>query len=771
MNRLLPSLAAILISATSYSHAQGDGDLQSGGLDLQLTPTIPDNVRVTSNNGAEYNGETGLIRYLGGVQVYTDNGIQIFAKQALIDTTKEVIHLNGDVSIYQNSTLHRGSKASYNYGTEQLDTKELKTSMDPFLLDSDTFTSETVDGKRVFIGNNAGLSTHDRQNPNFWIRAKKIEIYPEEEIIFRNLKLYAGDTPIFWLPYLSQSVGSELGYQFTPGSKSNWGLFLLNQYGIMLGGEKKPVSGRKKDQWLLSEWLLDFRSKRGVGVGVDFTDQRLDGNSNLGWLKTYYADDTNPSLSRTSIPRETIDSNRYKIELKYRFDWQNNPSTTTIVDTNLTYLSDRYFLEDFEERNYTLNPQPDNIIGIQRRSDQYQLGAFTRLQLNDFYEADTRLPEIYLDHAKRPIFNSSILHEGSTSIGYYKEELGDSDSVRLRAEAADSYTTPERESEIERLLGENSFARIHTYQELSRPIEITNGVTVTPRAGAGYSYYWDEGADGKTHSSPHGYLGLDAAMKFTKSYASVQSRRWGLNELLHVVQPYTNISVLATNELDEDDSKIDRLTPTERPRPIDVARFTAIDDYQNWSIARLGTRNSLITKRNNRSHSWLTLDTYIDAFLNDPEYNRDFSNLYNDLRWSPVPWGSMYLKSQSPINSEGFTELTTGFTFWPHENIELEIGHSYLKDHPIIADSNLIHGRTYFRMNQKWGFGTYHQWQSTDNTLERQEYSFNRNFESWTAGLGFYQRDNRLNKEYGALLNISLNAIPSLSLPFNIEAQ
>ena len=268
MNRLVPSLAAILISAISYSHAQGDGDLQSGGLDLQLTPTMPENVRITSNSGAEYNGETGLVRYLGGVQIYTDNGIQIFAQQALFDTEKQVIHLNGDVSIYQNAILHRGSKASYNYGTERLDTKALKTSMDPILLDSDSFTSETIDGKRIFIGENAGLTTHDRQNPNFWIRANKIEVYPEDRIVFRNLKLYAGNTPIFWLPYLSQPVDAELGYHFIPGSKSNWGGFLLNRYGIMLGGEENPITGRKEDQWLLSEWLLDFREKRGVGVGV-----------------------------------------------------------------------------------------------------------------------------------------------------------------------------------------------------------------------------------------------------------------------------------------------------------------------------------------------------------------------------------------------------------------------------------------------------------------------------------------------------------------------
>ncbi|MEO1858248.1 MAG: hypothetical protein ABGY95_12905, partial [Rubritalea sp.] len=171
------------------------------------------------------------------------------------------------------------------------------------------------------------------------------------------------------------------------------------------------------------------------------------------------------------------------------------------------------------------------------------------------------------------------------------------------------------------------------------------------------------------------------------------------------------------------------------------------------------------------SHSWLTLDTYIDAFLNDPEYDRDFSNLYNDLSWNPVPWGSLVINTQFPINSQGFTELTSNLVFWPHENIELSIGHSYLADHPEIADTNLVHGRTYFRINQKWGLGTYHQLQLTDNTIERQEYSFNRHFESWSTGLGIFQRDNRLNQEYGILINISLSAMPSMSLPFNIEAQ
>lgn len=766
MKRLIPSLATLLLCTNSYSQ-----DIESGGLNLQLTPTMPENVRISSNNGAEYNHETGLVRYLGGVQMHTDNGIQLFANQALLDTHKKLVHLSGDVSIYQNAVLHKGQKATYNYDTGQLDTKELRTSLDPMLLDSDSFNSETLSGKRIFIGKNAGITTHDRKKPSFWIKAKEIQIYPEEEIILKNLKLYAGDTPIFWLPYLAQPMDAQLGYHFTPGVRSNWGAFLLNRYGIMLGGDENAKTGRKENQWLLSEWQFDIRAKRGIGAGVDFSDTRLEKNENLGWFKMYYTKDQDPSISRNSLPRTPINNDRYELELKHRFNWESTNGSENIFDANLTYLSDQYYLEDFEPSNYTLNPQPDNILGFQRRNESYQLGGFTRFQLNDFYQTDSRLPELYFDHAKRPIFGTSLLHEGSSSIGYYHEDIASQYKEALRSESRASRITADRKSVISRLLKDHNFGRVHTYQELSHPIELVEGITITPRAGAGYSQYWNEGEQNKSHGSSHGYLGLNTAVKLTRNYGSVQSKSWGLDQLLHVLQPYANLSVLSTNELDDDQIKIDRLTPTERPRPFDVARFTAIDDYRNWSIVRLGVRNQILTKRDGRSHTWLTLDTYLDSFLNDPEFNRDFSNLYNDLRWTPVPWGRLSLNSQIPVNSGGFSEFTTRIIFWPHEDIELELSHSYLAEHPTIVDSNLVKASLFFRLNHKWSAGTSHKWELDDNTLERQEYSLYRNFESWTASLGFYQRNNRLDKEYGTLLNISLNALPSMNLPFNIEAQ
>ena len=775
MIRYILSLATVAMCTTSYGQnldaESGDDGLEAGGLNLQLAPTMPENIRIRSDHGAEFDPETGEGRYSNGLQVYTDTGIQLFSDRALLDTKKKVIHLTGNVNIYQNSVLHRGEKASYNYDTEELDTSGLRSSLDPILLDSDTFTARTVNGKRVFIAKNAGITTHDRKNPDFWLRANEINVYPDEKVIFRDLKLYAGDTPIFWLPYLAQPTNAQLGYHFIPGSRSNWGGFLLNSYGVMLGGERNSITGDKEDQWLLSEWKFDLRSKRGIGAGVDFSDTRLKGNQSLTGLKFYFANDQDPELSRNGVSRGNVSKDRYKVELKHRIELAHTPDSNLLFDANLAFISDRHYLEDFEPSSYATNNQPDNILGVQKRTDEYQLGAFTRFQLNDFYLSDTRFPEVYFDQVKRPVLGTKFLHDSVTSLGVYHEELGNLDASKFRDEALLPEISAARKGELERLLMNNDFTRFHTYHEVSYPMTLTDGLSITPRAGAGFSQYWGSGEKGSDHSSPHLYVGIDAAMKFTKNYSQAQNDRWGVNELLHVIQPYANLSVLSTNELGADNGKIDRLTATERPRSFDVARYTAIDDYRDWSIVRLGARNQLLTKRDGRSHSWLTMDTYVDTFLDDPEFDRSFSNLYNEIQWDPVPWWGLSLNTQFPINSEGFTEVSTSMNFLPYEDLEFTFGHSYLEGHPLIENSNLVHGRANLRLSHRWGLGAYQQWQLEDGTLERQEYTVSRNFESWSLGLGVFQRDNRLKNEYGALLNISLNAVPAVNLPFSLGGQ
>ena len=790
-----------------------DPDFNGGfGGNFGGMPEMPDSIKVTNDGKLEFDPENGTYLFQGRVILESDSGltlkagrvlvdakaekatltgnvailqnatkkpdgtiaqgIHLFADRVLLDAKKKIVTLIGNVSIYQGPTLHRGDRAVYNYGTRELDTQGLASRLGPIILESDRFRPVDRDGKRAYVGDNAGITTHDVADPNFWLRSDRTTIFPGEKIVFKNLRLYAGDTPIFWLPYLSQPLDADLGYHFLPGAKTNWGVYLLNTYGIMLGGEVDEETGEREGAWLLSRWHLDLRSRRGIGTGLDLFDQRLKDNENLGWVKMYYLNDWDPSLERSAEPRGFVNEDRWKFELKHRINLCEHEDSRTYLDFNITALSDRYFLEDFEPGTYKIDPNPDNQLGIFHRNSNILAGIYTRLRLNDFVQTDTRLPELFVDQIKRPIFDSPILHEGQTSFGVYREHLADFFENSLQAEAASLLPGDPRLDEINTLLENRGYTRFHTYHEFSAPLNHGGDIAIVPRAGFGYTRYW--GLENSTHSfsRTHFSAGVDVSMKFSKLYPHIINEDWGINGLLHVFQPYANFSQLSTNELDSSFNGIETLTPSTRPRPLEVGRFTAVDDLSDWSIVRVGMRNRLLTKRDGDTHEWLTMNTYMDIFMNDPELGRDFSNLYNDITWQPLPWMRLNLETQFPIVSggSGFREIASRLTFLPTDSLEVSLGYRQLNNHPILQDSDRVDLRAYARINEAWGLGFYQRWELDDSTLEVQQFTIHHDFDSWTAAVGLLMRDNRNSqKEYGLMLNFTLKDFPRVRLPLSVD--
>jgi len=781
---------------------------------MQAMPEMPDSIQITNDGNLEFDSKKGVYLFEGKVVVTADNGltikaakallqpkdetaslsghvsviqkatkdktgkilsgIQLFADRVLLNAKTKTVTMDGNVSIYQGPSLHRGDHATYNYETQKLNTENLGSKLGPIILESDHFKKETINGKTAFIGENAGITTHDVAKPSYWIRSETTTIFPDDKIIFKNLKLYAGDTPIFWFPYLSQPLDTELGLHVLPGARSNWGAYLLTSYGIMLGGEKNETTGERENAWILSKWNLDLRSKRGVGMGLDLFDSRLDSNNNLGWLKLYYLNDLDPNYQRSNEQRAKIDANRWKIELKHRIEFQKDDQTSTYADFNITALSDRYFLEDLEPATFKIDPAPNNEFGIFHRNPRYLAGAFTRLRINDFYESDTRLPEIFLDQIKAPVFNTPILHEGQTSLGIYREYLADYHERNLRTEAAGLLPGDPKIDSINAELEDKGFSRFHTWHEFSLPMNLDGKITITPRGGVGVTSYWDlkNNADSFTRSLAS--VGVDASMKFSKVYPNIQMKSLGVDGLLHIIQPYASFSQLSTSGGDSNFQGIDTLSPSTRPPSLEVGRFPAIDDLSDWSILRLGGRNVLLSKRDGNSLRWFAMDTYIDVYLNDLQSQRKLSNLYNDIIWQPLPWMRMNLETQFPIGSDpyNFSELASSFTFMPTDATEFRIGYRWLQNHPTLQNSNRVDLRSYIRINDAWGVGTYHRYEFDDNTLEVQQYAIHHDFGSWRTSLGFLLRDNRGNNdEYGFILNFTLKNFPAVQIPLSLDVE
>lgn len=793
-------------------------------LDLEAAaPTQPESVKLEFSESVEIDGERGVMRSTGplvatadtgmtlqanagtyrskdriltvsgAVRLKTDTGVEILADHGVLDDRSGTVTLTGDVSIYQGQTLQRGERVVYRIEEEKFDASGLRTAIDPILLEAGAFRSESDDqGGQIFVGEHAGVTTDDSEVPAFWARADETRVYGDERVTFRNLKLYAGDTPFFWLPYFSQPLDSDLGYHFVPGARTSWGVYLLNTYGILLGtGDGDP--------WLLSKWHFDLRSLRGPAIGVDLSDRRLEDNKALTGLSLYYAQDFDPTISRTGLPRPNLNEERWEAALQHRIGLPWEASDPWRIDLNLHAISDNYFLEDFDPRLFRTNPNPDNTIALYRRDTNSLFGALARLRPNEFYRSETRLPELTYDQSRRPIFGTSLLHEGNSQLSFIQEDIGNATAGTVRAalaqpgdgggELADLLEQlPPYERELVRRIRSlppgsplaaplrtqllsPGYNRFHTYQELSLPLKF-GGFHLTPEAGAGYTSYWNVQGPDNSFDRKLVYVGAEASAKWSRSYDQVARRDWGLDGLLHIFQPYSRFSYVNADDPVAYFPGVDRETFSTRPRTLAPNRFTAIDSLRDWNILRFGLRNRLITKRDGQSYEWLSLNTYFDRFIQDPEFDRNYSNLYNDLIWQPLPWAQLALETQFPIfdSGSGYSDISTQVSFMPNENLEFAIGHQWLDNHPVLTDSSRLSLRAYMRLNEKWGIGAQQVWEFDDGTLELQQYTLHRDFKYLIASLGLSARDNRLKEEYGIVLAVTLKDFPSASLPLSLDA-
>ncbi|MEZ5303945.1 MAG: LPS assembly protein LptD [Verrucomicrobiales bacterium] len=725
------------------------------------------------------NPETGVAEAKGEVHIKYED-VEIFANEAEYYGSSGDIHAKGDVEIYKAGLLYRGAGAIYNIETEEITANDLRGGLDPLYFDAGEFKSPTTEIDVINL-TDTELTTHDSATPNYHFKAKAIDIYPDDRVVFRKVTVYAGNTPVLWLPYFSQPFDEELGYIFTPGYSSNWGMFLLNQYGVMIGDHT------------IAQYKLDLRSERGIAGGITLKSVRHREKENFGEIQLYYAQDSDPTLTRTGVRSESssrseLDQERYRVNVQHRIYLPGPEESTFYVDIDINKLSDEFFYEDFFPSEFRLDPQPDNVVSIVKQFQNAELNVLGRFQVNDFFQTDTRLPEIALDFVRQPIF-AGLFYEGETSLGIYEENMADAAVRRiqntissLEEQLADplistldpTFDEAEARSMLDSLraqIGEVGFTRFHTYHQVLYPKMLGGWLSLVPRVGIGATAYTDVAGDGASDTRMAYSAGFEASFKMTKEYNDVQIPSLGVDEIRHIAQPYMEYSYLTVDGMEDGFRSIDRLVPSTRLRPLNVSQFTAIDDLASWNVLRLGMRNTLQTRRGTGSYNWLTLNSYFDSYFDDPEFDRDFSNFFNEVRWDPLPWLRVSLDSQVPVFGGDFDFLEVGsrVTFMPTSNFEFTVGHRWLEDHPFFEDSSQIDLRAYWRVTDNWGLGASQRYEFDDSTLELQQYSIHRDLTSWTASLGAMIQDHRGENEYGIVFMLSLKDFPQVNIPLNID--
>ena len=741
-------------------------------------------------------------RFVGGVAIAEQNVIIRYRDTTIYsdyaeynDETRDVL-VRGNVRIYREGHTFIGDRAVYNLETKQLRAANFKGDFYPFQFSAESLTTS---GPSEYTLKDANFTTSDSSKPDYFLRAKTVRIYSKDHVVFTNVTLHIGQTPVFWWPWLYQSLDQNSSFSLSPGYRSHWGAFLLY-------AQDFPITEN-----ITGKLHLDYRSQRGLAGGID-TEYKNKTSQSWIKLRTYLTDDSVPGkfkvengtlelpykynelfdnhninyLRHETVPdrpgylkqaSRTIDSTRYRVSLQSKYFITDDIYSTI----NINKLSDPIFLKDFFPGEYRLDPQPDNVVALTKLDENYTLTGIARLQLNHFFDTTERLPEFSFDMKRTAVFGSPVFYEGQTGFAHLERKLPDGTVSPLDYKAN----------------------RFDSFHQFVLPTTIGNWLSIVPRIGVrGTSYssvdIQDEVVDAlfvsgtqkdrhkvlRTPSNPlasdelRGVFdtGVEASFKASREWNQLESRALGLDGLRHIVQPYTDFSLVRTNVNPDQLPQFDRLLPSDQLPSFTFPQYSQVDSISNWTVWRMGVRNRLQTRRDDQTINWLQLDSYFDVNITKPTFpganiqQGDLSNLYNKLTFNPVPWMNLRIDSQIPLTSSGFWEANSTLNFFPAKDLALSIGHRYMSGNPFFTDSSLVTVGGYYQVNENWGVSATEEYEFKFHTLEWQRYEIHRDLSSWIASVGLAVRDNSPNAtEYAVLVTFTLKAFPIVNLPLSYD--
>ncbi len=462
MRKLLPLIFLVFASARAA---------------MAETPPTPGNLPVEINSTGETTYENGIATARDNVSIHVGD-TDIYADHATYNSATHDVEVEGNVRMYRGTHFYIGESGTYNVDTKEIHARNMRGDYPPYFIAGEDIA---VLSDNETVVKNGSFTTDDTADPSFHLRAKTVRIYENDRVIFQNVSFYIGKIPIFWWPYLYQSLDDAFSFSISPAYLSSWGPSLLTQLTFPI---TKEIHGRVR---------LDYRVRRGEALGFESdVDYGKDKESNAK-LKTYFLQDQNPQLNRTTLPRGTIPGSRYRVSFQDRTYFTENHDLYATV--NVTKLSDSFVLQDFYQSEFRFDPQPDNVIALTKTDPFYTLTAITRFQANSFFDTTERLPEVTLDIKRHALFGGPIFYEGETGV-------------------ADLYRNFARNSGFQ----DYSTFRADTFHQLTYPNTYFGWLSVVPRVGFRGTYYGETRDVGRTLFTPE-------TNPFTPDYLLVNLRQ------------------------------------------------------------------------------------------------------------------------------------------------------------------------------------------------------------------------------------------------------
>lgn len=669
---------------------------------------------------------TGWMMATRGVVVRYGDAVLMAETISLNEATGEA-KAEGNVILQQAGRYWRGERLEYNFNTQEIKAEDFRVGMAPLFITGQTLLANQTN--RLYTARNAFVTTDDISDPGFGVRVQELNFRPGESVAAQRATVYAGDTPVMFLPFYSRRLQRHPNhFVFTPGYRSLYGPYVLGTY---------------RWHWntnLSGAFHVDYRQKRGLGLGPDIDYDA--GRFGSGTFSGYFLQDDDPGVDITG---RAIRDDRYRIQFFHQATLRTNLTARLAINKQ----SDAEVVRDFFETFHRKDPQPKSFLEVNQLWPNFSLNVLAQPQLNDFFQSVERLPDVKLSAFRQQLGVSPFYYEGENSVGYFRFEP-------LERGAAFDY---------------GAF-RADSFHQILLPLTFFNWLNVTPRVGGRLTHYGESDGRGTTLSEENRGVfntGAEVSLKASRIYGGVQSKFWDINELRHILQPSLNYVFVPSptkspRELPQFDSEI----PSLRLLPIDFPDFNSIDSIDSQNVVRLALRNKLQTKRADTIDNLVNWALYGDWRIDPREDQSTFSDFYSDLDFKPRSWFTVSSEVRYDVEESHLQTANHWATLQPNDVWNVALGHRYFREDPdfgLLSGNNVLYSSLYYRFNENWGGRVTHHFEARDGVLEEQYYTLYRDLRSWTAALTFRIRDRRVGPtDYTVAIAMSLKAFPRFGL-------
>lgn len=542
------------------------------------------------------------------------------------------------------------------------------------------YTDENKNKEYILEDSFVTTCTNEPGHFHYQVRAKRLCLRPDDEIIAQGAVPYLFGIPFFYWPYYWKDLNRHYGFRFEPGYSSSWGAFLLASYKMAIYRDKAT------ETYVDSKTSVDLRTKRGFAFGEKILWESKDDVN--GWLSAYYLDDDD-------LPIGVEDSERYRL----RFNNELVLDSHDRILAQAIYVSDDRFMEDFFEEEYDEMNQPDNYLSWTHVGDNFSGGLLARIRLNDFYTQVQRLPEAWYNLNSTELFGSGIYIENNSSASFLNKKFDERTWENSDDPAYDAF-------------------RADTDFVLTRPMKLMGFLSLVPRVGYRGTYYDKTriqetttvstvNAEGVVEETTKTVdveadsdfrnvfeFGLEASFKAFSTWNDNKGFTWR-----HIVEPYTDITFI----------------PEPNLLPDQIYQFDDIDEIEESKILRLGLRNRWQYKANAQQASireLLYIDVYADFNIDAAENKDQLESINLDLRFQPISWMKFSVEGEYEQEQSEVTEALFRLSVW-HDAFKANVFYRYLVD-----ESSLVSGVLTWNINPEWAISVYGRYEYETSRVE-----------------------------------------------------